>query len=69
MQAWHELGGWQFLGLPLDEASNGINGYGQPIIMQHFERGRLELPVDATNTSQVMLGLVGTEEAIRRGWL
>jgi hypothetical protein len=62
LQTWYQLGAESWLGLPLDEAQiqNGVR-------VQHFERGRLEQPLSGRGA--VMIGLVGREEAQRRGWL
>jgi hypothetical protein len=63
LQRWRELGAESWLGLPLDEAhvQNGVR-------IQHFERGRLMQSLNS-RASSVTIGLVGREEAQRRGWL
>lgn len=62
LQTWFQLGAESWLGLPLDEAriQSGMR-------VQHFERGRLEQPLSGRGS--IMIGLVGREEAQRRGWL
>jgi hypothetical protein len=63
LQVWYGLGAESWLGLPLNEAQiqNGVR-------VQYFERGRLEQSL-AGRSNSVMIGLVGREEAQRRGWL
>lgn len=62
LRAWRVFGAESWLGLPLDEASvqDGVRA-------QLFERGRLEQRL--ARPGSIMLGLVGREEAQRRGWL
>lgn len=62
LNAWRSLGAESWLGLPLTEVTtqDGLR-------VQLFERGRLEQRLDRPGT--IMLGLVGREEAQRRGWL
>jgi hypothetical protein len=62
LQAWRRFGAEGWLGLPLDEATIEDDRR-----VQLFERGRLEQRLDQPAT--VTLGLVGREEAQRRGWL
>ncbi len=63
LQIWRELGAESWLGLPLDEAHIHDGRH-----VQHFERGRLEQGL-AGRATTVTIGLVGREEAQRRGWL
>jgi hypothetical protein len=62
-QEWYRLGAERWLGLPLGEAVV-VDG----VRMQLFERGRLEEHI-VGGKPVTMLGLVGREEAQRRGWL
>lgn len=62
LRAWRSFGAEGWLGLPLDEARLDAD-----LRVQLFERGRLEQRLDRPDA--IMLGLVGREEAQRRGWL
>jgi len=63
LTAWQARGAEAGLGWPLDEATVQNNRR-----VQHFERGRLEESLSEPY-APVQMGLVGREEAQRRGWL
>lgn len=53
----------QLLGLPLSEAQEETNSSGDTVILQWFERARLELHPEQPEPYQVLLGLIGSELA------
>lgn len=53
----------QLFGLPLSEAQEETNSSGDTVIVQHFERARMEFHPELQEESQVLLGLLGNELA------
>jgi stage II sporulation protein D len=61
---WSENGGLDMFGYPTSEEMDE-NG----VIVQYFQRARLEYRAEAPEGRRVVLGLIGDEYLNRRGWL
>lgn len=68
---WEERGGLPIFGFPISEEFEELSETdGRWRIVQYFERNRFELHTDYAGTyDEVMLGHLGREVLIRRGWL
>lgn len=61
---WHENGGLDIFGYPTSEEMDE-NG----VVVQWFQRARLEYRAEASNGRLVALGLIGDEALNRKNWL
>jgi hypothetical protein len=67
---WETHGGWEVFGAPLSEEWSEINPDGRKVVMQVFERARLEWWPDRVGTGEeITRGLLTVELLRRRGWL
>lgn len=70
-RVWEERGGLPIFGYPISEEFEELSATdGRWHIVQYFERNRFELHPDYAGTEdELMLGHLGREVLIRRGWL
>lgn len=70
-QVWIERGGLQIFGYPISEEFPELSATdGKWHMVQYFERNRFEHHLDFIGTyDEVMLGHLGREVLIRRGWM
>src|SRR5205085_1707844 len=68
---WLANGGLTHFGLPLTEEFTETSPTdGKPYLVQYFERNRFEYhPENAGTQYEVLLGLLGRQELVDRGWL
>ncbi len=67
---WEAYGGLFIYGLPLtEEFKERSKTDGKEYMVQYFERARFEYHPENTGKSQVLLGLMGRELLLDRGWL
>jgi hypothetical protein len=67
---WEANGGLMMFGYPLSEEWSEINADGRKVVMQVFERARLEWWPDAVGTAdEITRGLLTIELAREAGWL
>lgn len=65
---WERSGGFDVFGMPLSEEWSEINADGRKVVMQVFERARLEWWPDKVGTDEeITRGLLGVELLRRRG--
>lgn len=71
LRIWDERGGWRIFGYPISEELQELSDTdGVVHTVQYFERNRFEHHPDYAGTyDEVMLGHLGREVLIRRGWL
>ena len=70
-QYWLANGGLAVFGYPTSEAFTETSPTdGKPYLVQYFERNRFEYhPENAGTQYEVLLGLLGRQELVDRGWL
>lgn len=70
-RVWEENGGLRIFGYPLSQEFFEVSETdGNVYTVQYFERNRFELHLDYAGTpDEVMLGHLGREVLIRRGWM
>ena len=67
---WEAYGGLFIYGLPLtEEFREKSKTDGKEYVVQYFERARFEYHPENTGKSQVLLGLLGRQLLVDRGWL
>ena len=66
---WLANGGLATFGLPITEEFTEIGGDGKPYTVQYFERNRFEFHPENAPPYDVLLGLLGRQELVSRGWL
>jgi hypothetical protein len=71
LQYWLANGGLAVYGYPTSEAFTETSPTdGKPYLVQYFERNRFEYhPENAGTPYEVLLGLLGRQELVDRGWL
>ncbi|MGI8588201.1 MAG: hypothetical protein ACR2M0_11020 [Chloroflexia bacterium] len=66
---WNTHGGLAIHGYPISEAFNEVNPIdGKNYLVQYFQRSRYEYHPEMSPSSQVLLGLLGTQLAQKRGY-
>ncbi len=67
---WLAHGGLAVFGLPLTEEFTEISPTdGKPYLVQYFERNRFEYHPEIAPPYDILLGLLGRQELVKRGWL
>ncbi len=66
---WLTNGGLAIFGLPITEEFTEVGSDGKPYTVQYFERNRFEFHPENAAPYDVLLGLLGRQELISRGWI
>jgi hypothetical protein len=66
---WQANGGLAVFGLPTTEEFTETGSDGKPYTVQYFERNRFEFHPENAPPYDVLLGLLGRQELVSKGWL
>ena len=66
---WQANGGLAVFGLPITEEFTETGNDGKPYTVQYFERNRFEFHPGNAPPYDVLLGLLGRQELVGKGWL